>query len=129
MFEAMKAAALLHKGMNRDPTLMPAQQVLEIATIKGAEALFWDDEIGSIEVGKRADLVIVDFKKPHLCPLYNEASHLVYAVKGSDVETVIVNGKIVMEERRLTTVDVERVMENAEKAKRILLEKLDANVK
>jgi 5-methylthioadenosine/S-adenosylhomocysteine deaminase len=73
--------------------------------------------------------VIVDFKKPHLCPLFNEASHLVYAVKGSDVETVIVNGKIVMEEMRLTTVDVERVMENAEKAKRILLEKLDANVK
>lgn len=129
MFEAMKAAALLHKGMNRNPTLMPARQVLEMATMKGAEALSWGDEIGSIEVGKRADLVIVDFKKPHLCPLYNEASHLVYAVKGSDVETVIVNGKIVMEERILTTVDVERVMENAEKTKRLLLEKLDANVK
>jgi 5-methylthioadenosine/S-adenosylhomocysteine deaminase len=129
MFEVMKITALLHKGVNKNPTLMPAQQVLEMATIRGAETLSWENEIGSIEVGKKADLAIVDFHKPHLCPLHNETSHLVYAAKGSDVDTVIINGKIVMESRKLTTVDVEKVMEAAEKARNALLEKLDANVK
>jgi 5-methylthioadenosine/S-adenosylhomocysteine deaminase len=129
MFEVMKITALLHKGVNKNPTLMPAQQVLEMATIRGAETLSWENEIGSIEVGKKADLAIIDFRKPHLCPLHNETSHLVYAAKGSDVDTVIINGKIVMESRKLTTVDVEKVMEAAEKARNALLEKLDANVK
>jgi 5-methylthioadenosine/S-adenosylhomocysteine deaminase len=122
MFEVMKTTALLHKGVNKNPTLMSAQQVLEMATIRGAETLCWEDEIGSIEVGKKADLAIVDFHKPHLCPLHNETSHLVYAAKGSDVDTVIINGKIVMESRELTAVDVEEVIESAEKARNALLE-------
>ncbi|KPV65401.1 MAG: N-ethylammeline chlorohydrolase [Candidatus Bathyarchaeota archaeon BA1] len=72
MFEVMKAAALLQKGVYGDPTLLPAEQALRMATIGGAEALLWDKQIGSIEVGKSADLVIIDFRKPHLCPLFNE---------------------------------------------------------
>jgi len=126
MFEVMKVAALLHKGVNRTPTVLSAQQVLKMATLDGARALCWDNEIGSIEVGKRADLAIINFEKPHLCPLYNEFSHLVYAAKSSDVETVIINGKIVMENRRLTTLDVYKVMEMVEKAKNRLLERLQA---
>jgi len=126
MFEVMKVAALLHKGVNRNPTVLSAQQVLKMATLDGARALCWDNEIGSIEVGKRADLAIINFEKPHLCPLYNEFSHLVYATKSSDVETVIINGKIVMENRRLTTLDVDKVMEMVEKAKNRLLERLQA---
>lgn len=126
MFEVMKVAALLHKGVNRNPTVLSAQQVLKMATLDGARALCWDNEIGSIEVGKRADLAIINFEKPHLCPLYNEFSHLVYAAKSSDVETVIINGKIVMENRRLTTLDVYKVMEMVEKAKNRLLERLQA---
>ena len=129
MFEIMKTAAILHKGTNKNTTLMPAERVLEMATIDGAKALSWENEIGSIETGKKADLVVVNFTKPHLCPLYNETSHLVYAAKGADVETVIINGKIVMENRKLTTLNIRKVMEMAEKAKRNLLEKLNANVK
>ncbi|MEM3577770.1 MAG: amidohydrolase [Candidatus Bathyarchaeia archaeon] len=125
MFEVMKVAALLHKGVNKNPTLMPAEKVLEMATIEGALALSWENEIGSIEIGKKADLIIVDLKKPHLRPMYNEASHIVYAAKGSDVETVMVNGKIVMEDRELKTLKVEHVMEMAEKAKNNLLDKLE----
>jgi 5-methylthioadenosine/S-adenosylhomocysteine deaminase len=129
MFETMKATALLHKGENKNPTLTPAKQVLEIATIEGAKALSWENEIGSIEVGKKADLTIIDFNKPHLCPLYNEISHLVYAAKSADINTVIVNGKIVMENRQPTTIKIEKVLEMAKKAKKSLLERLARNIK
>jgi 5-methylthioadenosine/S-adenosylhomocysteine deaminase len=129
MFETMKTTAILHKGINKNPTLLPAEKVLEMATIEGAKALSWNNEIGSIAVGKKADLIIVNLKKPHLSPLYNEASHLVYAAKASDVETVIINGKIIMENRTLTTLKIERVMALAEKAKDNLLRKLSANIK
>jgi 5-methylthioadenosine/S-adenosylhomocysteine deaminase len=129
MFETMKTTAILHKGVNRNPTLMPAQQVLEMATIEGAKALSWEQEIGSIEIGKKADLAIINLNKPHLCPLYNEANHLVYAVKSADVETVTINGKIVMEDRKLTTLNIGKVMEVAEKAKNSLRERLARNVK
>ncbi|MEM1607087.1 MAG: amidohydrolase [Candidatus Bathyarchaeia archaeon] len=127
MFEVMKFAALLHKGVNRDPTLLPAETVLRMATINGARALLWDKEIGSIEVGKKADIIIVGFQKPHLCPLYSEISHIVYAAKASDVETVIVGGRIIMENRELKTVKVEDIMEKARKAQERLLER--ANIK
>jgi 5-methylthioadenosine/S-adenosylhomocysteine deaminase len=129
MFEVMKTTAILHKGTNRDPTTMPAEQVFEMATIEGAKALSWEDEIGSIEVGKKADISIISLKKPHLCPLYNEVSHLVYAVKAFDVEIVIINGRIVMENRKLTTLNIKKVMNMVEKAKSNLLSKLNANVK
>ena len=95
-----------------------------MATIEGAKALSWENEIGSIEVGKKADLTIIDFNKPHLCPLYNEISHLVYAAKASDVDTVIINGQIVMENRKLKTLKIDKVIEMAEKAKNSLLERL-----
>jgi 5-methylthioadenosine/S-adenosylhomocysteine deaminase len=129
MFEVMKTTALLHKGVNNNPTLVPASKVLELATIDGAKALSWEKEIGSIDIGKKADLVIIDLKKPHFCPVHNEISHLVYAAKGSDAKTVIIDGKIVMENRELATVKTDHVMEMAEKAKNTLLEKLDANIK
>ncbi|MBX5321878.1 MAG: amidohydrolase [Candidatus Bathyarchaeota archaeon] len=129
MFEVMKTAAILHKGLNKNPTVMAASQVLDMATLGGAKALCWNSEIGSIEVGKKADLAIVNFVKPHLCPIYNEVSHLVYAAKSADVETVIINGRMVMENRRLTTLKIEKIMEMAEKAKTRLLERLKRNVK
>lgn len=127
MFETMKTAAILHKGISKNPTLMPAEQVLEMATIKGAKALSWEKQIGSIEVEKRADLAVIRLDKPYLCPLYNEISHLVYAVKACDVETVIINGKIVMRNRNLTSLKIERVMRMVEKAKRKLLDKLNTH--
>jgi len=124
MFEVMKVSALLHKGVHRDPTLLPAEQVLKMATIEGAKALFWDQQIGSIEIGKRADLAIIDFKKPHFCPLFNEVSHLVYSARAADVDTVLIDGRVVMENRRVTTVDVHKVLETAEKTKESLLARL-----
>jgi len=124
MFEVMKTAAILHKGINKNPTILPAEQILEMATIEGAKALSWENEIGSIEIGKKADIAIINLKKPHLRPLYNEASHLVYAAKASDVETVIINGKIVMENGKIQTLSVDNVMEMAEKAKNNLLNKV-----
>jgi 5-methylthioadenosine/S-adenosylhomocysteine deaminase len=129
MFEVMKTAALLHKGVNKDPTLLPAPKILEMATMEGAKALSWEKEIGSIETGKKADVIIVNFGKPHLHPFYREESHLVYAAKASDVETAIINGNIVMEERKLTTLNVDNVMQTADKAKNALLDRLDTNVK
>ena len=124
MFEVMKATAILHKGMTRNPTILPAAQVLEMATIEGAKALSWESEIGSIKIGKKADLAIINLNKPHLCPIYNETSQLVYAVKASDVDTVIINGKIAMESRKLTTLNIEKVMRDVEKTKKSLLNKL-----
>ena len=129
MFEIMKTTAIIHKGINKNPTVMPAEQVLEMATIEGAKALSWENEIGSIEAGKKADLSIISLKRPHLCPLYSEASHLVYAAKASDVETVIINGRIVMENGKLTMLNIEKVMDMVEKAKNNLLSKLNTNVK
>lgn len=129
MFEIMKTTAIIHKGINKNPTVMPAEQVLEMATIEGAKALSWENEIGSIEAGKKADLSIISLKRPHLCPLYTEASHLVYAAKASDVETVIINGRIVMENGKLTMLNIEKVMDAVEKAKNNLLSKLNINVK
>jgi 5-methylthioadenosine/S-adenosylhomocysteine deaminase len=124
MFETMKITAILHKGTNKNPTLMPAEKVLEMATVEGAKALSWENEIGSIEAGKKADLIIVNLEKPHLQPIYSETSHLVYAARGSDVETVVVNGGILMENRELKTLNIIDVVEMAEKAKNSLLDKL-----
>jgi 5-methylthioadenosine/S-adenosylhomocysteine deaminase len=124
MFEVMKVAALLQKGITRNPTALSAEQALRMATINGAEALAWDKEIGSLTTGKKADLAIIDFRKPHLTPIYNEASHLVYSAKSPDVDTVFIDGKIVMENRQLRTVDASKVMELAKKTKSHLLERL-----
>lgn len=125
IFETMKTAALIHKGFLKDPTVMPAEKVLKMATVDGAEALMWGREVGSIEVGKKADVIIVGFKKPHLTPIYSEVSHLVYAAKSSDVETVIINGRIVVENRELKTMKAEGILEAAAKTKEELLEKLE----
>ena len=125
MFETMKFASLLQKVASGDPTALPARQVLEMATIRGAEALSWSDEIGSIEPGKKADIIVVDLKKPHLTPLYDEESHLVYAARSSDVKTVFVNGRPVVENGRLTTMSLEEIMEMAAKAREDLLSRLE----
>ena len=127
MFEAVKMTALLHKGVLLNPTVMSAEAVLRMATIDGARALCWDRSIGSLEPGKRADIIIVDLNKPHLTPLYNEFSHLAYAAKCSDVETVLVNGRIVVENRQVKTVNVEEVIRRAVKSKERLIAELRGN--
>ncbi len=105
MWEEMDTAAKLHKLFANDPRVLTAEQALEMATIGSARALHLEREIGSIEEGKRADLVVVDVDELHQTPLYNVYSHLVYATKASDVSTVVIEGRVVMRDRRLLTLN------------------------
>jgi 5-methylthioadenosine/S-adenosylhomocysteine deaminase len=113
LFAEMDSAAKLHKAWRLDPTVMDAATVLRMATIGGARALGLDHLTGSLEVGKKADIIVIDTRKPHLTPMYHPASHLVYAVGGSDVSTSVVNGRVLMKERQLLHLEVERVMADA----------------
>ncbi|MBO0726048.1 MAG: amidohydrolase [Blastocatellia bacterium] len=109
MWEEMDTAAKLHKLVTMSPTVVTAGQALDMATIGGARALHMEREIGSLESGKRADLIVVDLSALHLTPMYNVISHLVYAAKASDVTDTIVNGRLLMRNRRLLTLDEEAV--------------------
>ena len=110
LWSEMRLAALLYKAMEKDPTAIPARQALHLATRGGAKAIGIDHLVGSIEPGKRADLVLVDLDRPHLSPVYNVVSHLVYAAHRSDVTTVLVNGVVVVENGRTTLVDERAAM-------------------
>ena len=112
MFREMDTAAKIHKVTLLDPTVMNAETVLKMATIDGAKVLGLDNLIGSIEAGKQADIILVDMNQPHLTPLYNCYSQLVYAARGADVRTSIINGRIVMKERQLLTIDILTAMNN-----------------
>lgn len=112
MFEEMNLAAKIHKAVSLDPTAMSAEDVVRMATIGGARVLGLDHLIGSIEKGKLADIIILDMNQPHLTPLYNPYSQLVYAARGADVTISIIDGKIVMENRRLLTMDPALAMQN-----------------
>ena len=113
LFGEMDMAAKLHKVNSLDPTVMNAQTLVEMATIGGAKVLGLEKITGSLEVGKRADLIVIDTNKPHLVPMYNPYSHLVYAAGGHDVTHSIIDGNIVMEDRRLLTLDVEDIIERS----------------
>jgi len=110
MLAEMNTAAKLHKVHTLDPTVLDAPTVLSMATRAGAAALGLSDRIGSLEAGKKADLIVVDTQQPHLVPMYNPVSHLVYAARGSDVVASVINGRVVMENRRLLSLDVERIL-------------------
>lgn len=112
LFQEMDVTAKLHKVRSMDPTVMSARQVLSLATIGGATAIGLGDKIGSLEEKKRADVIVIDIKKPHLTPLYDPVSQAVYAVRGSDVRDVIVDGHLVVENRTLLTMNLDEVMED-----------------
>lgn len=114
MWEEMDSAAKLHKVISGDPKVMSAQEAFELATIGGAAALHLEKEIGSLEVGKRADLVIVESDALNQIPSYNLYSDLVYATKASDVQTVIINGRIVMRDQKLLTLNEAAIKASAE---------------
>ena len=114
MWEEMRLAALLHKATSGDATVVSAQQALQMATIEGAKCLNLDATIGSLEVGKRADIILMDFDQPHLTPLHNVVSHLVYAAKASDVDTVIIDGQIRVRSGEVLSLDSERVLREAQ---------------
>ncbi|MCE5210070.1 MAG: amidohydrolase [Deltaproteobacteria bacterium] len=115
MFREMDTAAKVHKVTSLDPTVMDAQTVCKMATLGGAKTLGLDQLIGSIEKGKKADIIIIDMNQPHLTPLYNFYSQLVYAARGADVKTSIINGRILMKDRELRTIDTQAAMKNVRK--------------
>jgi 5-methylthioadenosine/S-adenosylhomocysteine deaminase len=124
MFEEMLTAALLAKHVSGDPTVAPAAAVLEMATLGGARALGMEDRLGSLEAGKRADLIVVDLSEPRLHPLYDPVSHLVYAAKGADVRHVVIEGNVVMRDRKVTTLDEAAVLAEAERLRAQVVQSL-----
>src|SRR2546425_7323893 len=113
MFEAMRQASFLAKHVEHDPTALPAQAALDMATLGGARALSMERLIGSLEPGKRADLIAVSVNTARQTPLYDPVSHLVYTTRGDDVQTTIVNGKVLMKERQMRTLDRATVLADA----------------
>jgi 5-methylthioadenosine/S-adenosylhomocysteine deaminase len=111
MFQEMDSAAKLEKSSLLDPTVMPAEKVIRMATTDGAKVLGMEKQTGVLEAGKKADICVVDMNKPHLTPMYDEYSHLAYCVSGADVDTVLINGRVVMHGRQLTTIDEGQVMD------------------
>lgn len=115
LFQEMDTAAKLHKVNTFDPTVLDSTTALRMCTIEAARALGLEKITGSLEVGKKADIILLDTKKPHLTPMYNPASHLVYAARGSDVKTTIINGEVVMEDGSLLSLDLEKTMADIRK--------------
>lgn len=113
MIRDMRMASYLACLREKDPTVVPAENILEMATINGARAMGLGEQIGSIEVGKRADFIIINMDKPHLTPCFDPVSTIVYAAHGSDVDTVVVDGKILMQNRKILTLNEEEILENA----------------
>jgi len=110
LFGEMDTAAKLHKVANLDPTLTDAQTILRMATIEGARAIGLDERIGSLEAGKQADLIVLDTNQPHLAPMYNPMSQIVYSVRGSDVRDVMVAGNMLVRDRSLTSMDQDDIL-------------------
>lgn len=121
MFEEMNLACLINKAIKGDTTSIPAPTAVKMATINGAKALGLEWEIGTLEVGKKADIIVIDLNKPHFYPRYNLVASLTYSAQASDVETVIVDGKVVMENYEIKTIDIEKVLFNAERCAKSLI--------
>ena len=115
LFKEMNLAALLSKAVDLDALSVKAPDAIRMATINGARGLQWDDKVGSLEEGKKADLILVDMDKPHLLPRHNIMSAIAYSAYGSDVDTVIVDGKVLFKNREFKTIDIEKVKFMAQK--------------
>jgi 5-methylthioadenosine/S-adenosylhomocysteine deaminase len=127
MFYEMDLAAKLQKITRMDARALPAMEVVEMATIEGARALHLAKEIGSIEEGKQADIIIVETNAPHATPMYNVYSQLVYALKSSDVASVMIGGKMVMEDRKMLTLDENEILTKAREYQRRVTDSLIAS--
>jgi 5-methylthioadenosine/S-adenosylhomocysteine deaminase len=124
MWDEMDTVAKLHKLNSGDPKTVPAEAAFEMATIRGARALKLDKVTGSLEAGKAADIVILDLDSPHQLPMYNIYSHLVYTTKASDVRTVLIAGRVVMQDRRLMTLNENAIKIDARRYREKILNSL-----
>ncbi|RUA01221.1 MAG: amidohydrolase [Deltaproteobacteria bacterium] len=113
LFGEMDAAAKIHKGRLEDPTVLDAETVIRMATIDGARAIGLGDITGSLEVGKQADMVVLDTHRPHLVPLYHPESHVVYSVRGADVAYSVAAGQILVAQGKLTTLNLDEIIDDA----------------
>ena len=129
MFREMFLAAVIHKARTLRPLTMPAEKVLEMATINGAKAIGLEKEIGSIEVGKKADLVLVDTNQLNLAPTYNPVSNIIYAANGFNVHTTIVNGQILVHEGQLLTLDEKKIIDTARERGQQLVERAEVKIR
>jgi len=117
----MNLTALVNKAADHSPTSIPAYTALKMATINGAKALGIDNDTGSIKVGKKADLIIIDMNKPHFYPRLDIVSSLIYSAQASDVCSVICDGRLLMRDRQLLTIDEMKVCREADEiAKRLI---------
>ena len=122
MLQETRTCALLHKVNSMNPTVLPAEQVLSMATSLGAKALHLEDQIGCLEPGYKADMILINLDQPHMTPRYDLIANLVYAGKASDVDTVIIDGNIVMENRQLVTIDEKKVLHQCREIARRLVQ-------
>ncbi|WP_226646685.1 amidohydrolase family protein [Mesobacillus subterraneus] len=120
LFEELKAAATVHKGLAQDATVITAQQALRMATINGAEALWLEEQIGSLEAGKDADFIVVNSNQSFFYPKHNPVSHLVYSGSGRDVKDVYVQGKQILDNGQFKTIDEEKVLYEANRMSKLL---------
>lgn len=123
MIQSLKFAALVHKLNSLNPRAICANEVLRMATVDGARAFGLENEIGSIEVGKKADITIIDLWKPHILPVFDPIATLVYSANGDDVNTVIIDGKIVMEDKEVKTIDEQEILKKAKNAAEDLVQR------
>lgn len=123
MIRDMRLASYLGCLRENDPTAVPAEQVLEMATINGAKAMGLENEIGSIETGKRADFILINMDAPHLTPAWDPVSTIAYAATGVDVDTVVIDGKIIMERRQVHTLNEQAILEDVRKRYRAVAER------
>ncbi len=126
MVRIMYLAAVLHKDLRYDPEIMGAEKAIEMATINGAKTMGLEDEIGSLEIGKKADILLLDTRRPEWRPLHNEIYNLVYSASGESVDTVIIDGKIVMEKRKVLTIDEGEILDGLDETTRDMQTRIKA---
>ncbi len=125
LFQAARKAQLVNQLLTKDMFLLPAGKLLEMITIDAARTLGWDDEIGSLEPGKKADVITVDLLQPHLAPNFMPVHRLIYEATGQDVSTVIVDGKVLMENRKVLSVNEQDVLQAAQVEAELIIDRAD----
>lgn len=123
MFRHMQQLMHYHRRHHRDPSWVPPGKALEMCTIEGAKALGMEDDIGSIEIGKKADLTLVDMRRPHLYPANMHVSHVINFANGNDVDTVVCNGRVLMRGRKVLAVDEDRILDEAQRQTELMMER------
>ena len=128
LVDEMWLTSLIHKGRRLDPAIMPAQQILKMVTIDGARAVLWDDEVGSIEAGKKADITIINPNSADMLPLHDPIANLVTSMHSTNIESVMCDGKWVMKNRNIMFIDEISVIEEAKERAKAIVKRAGINL-